>query len=53
MRKRNVQRSSVELPVSAISKKSRSHANGVFQGFGECPNKQKTVRFRASGDRAG
>ena len=45
-------RGSVELPVSAISEKSRSHANGVLQGFGERPNKQKTVRPRESGDRA-
>ena len=45
-------RSSDELPVSAISQKSRSHAGGVIRGIGERPNKQQTVRSRASGDRA-
>ena len=51
MLKRNVHRSSGELPVSAISQKSRSHANGVFRGLGILPNKQQTVRSRESGDR--
>ena len=37
---RTDKRSSVELPVSAISEKSRSHANGVFRGFGIHPNKR-------------
>ncbi len=44
-------RSSGELPVSAISEKSRSHANGVFRGIGMLPNKQQNVRSRESGDR--
>ena len=52
MRRGTDKRSSGELPVSAISQKSRSHANGVFRGIGERPNKQQTVRLRASGDRA-
>ena len=52
MRRGTDRRSSGELPVSAISQKSRSHAGGVFRGFGMPPNKQKTVRSRASGDRA-
>ena len=42
MFRRNVQRSSGELPEQAISQKSRSHANGVFRGIGERPNKQRT-----------
>ena len=52
MRRGTDKRSSGELPVSVISQKSRSHANGVFRGIGERPNKQQTVRHRASGDRA-
>ena len=52
MFRRNVQRSSGELPEQAISQKSRSHANGVFRGIGERPNKQKTVRPRENGCRA-
>jgi len=52
MRRGTDKRGCVEKPVSAISEKSCSHANGVFRGDGERPNKQKTVRSRASGDRA-
>ena len=52
MLKRNVHRSSGELPISAISEKSRSHAGGVIRGIGDRPNKQENVRFRESGDRA-
>ncbi len=52
MFRRNVQRSSGKLPEQAISQKSRSHANGVFRGIGERPNKQKTVLPRESGSRA-
>ena len=52
MRRGTGKRSSVELPILAISQKSRSHAGGVFRGFGMPPNKQQTVRLRASGDRA-
>jgi len=52
MRRGADKRSSDKLPVSTISQKSRSHANGVFKGFGTFPNKQQTVWSRASGDRA-
>ena len=52
MRKGTDKRSSGDLPVSAISEKSRSHAGGVIRGIGERPNKQQTVRSRGSGDRA-
>ena len=52
MLKRNVHQSSGELPISAISEKSRSHAGGVIRGIGDRPNKQENVRFRESGDRA-
>jgi hypothetical protein len=48
---KNVQRSSAELLTKAISQKSRSHANGVFRGIGDYPNKQETVRLRESGSR--
>ena len=51
MRRRADKRSSGELPVSAISQKSRSHAKGVFSGIGMLPNKQQNVRSRESGDR--
>lgn len=51
MFRRNVHRSSGEKPKQAISQKSRSHANGVFRGIGDAPNKQKTARHRASGSR--
>ena len=52
MRRGADKRSSDKLSVSAISQKSRSHANGVFRGFGMTSNKQKTVRSHGSGDRA-
>ena len=51
MRRRANKRSSGELPVSAISQKSRSHANGVFRGIGMLPNKQQNVRSHGCGDR--
>lgn len=41
MHRKADKRSSDKLPVSAISQKSRSHANGVFKGFGTFPNKQQ------------
>ena len=52
MRRGTDKRSSDKLPVSAISQKSRSHANGVFRGLGNAPTSKHTVRFRESGDRA-
>ncbi len=51
MRRRTDKQSSGELPYQAISQKSRSHAEGVIRGIGDRPNKQETVRSRASGDR--
>lgn len=42
MLKRNVHRSSGELPISAISEKSRSHAVGVIRGLGTAPTSKKT-----------
>ena len=52
MPKKKKKRCSGELSEQAISEKSRSHANGVFRGIGERPNKQETARRRESGDRA-
>ena len=52
MRRGTDRRSSGELPVSAISEKSRSHAGGVIRGIGDRPNKQENVRSRDSGNRA-
>ncbi len=52
MPKKKKKRCSGELSEQAISEKSRSHANGVFRGFGKHPNKQKTVRPRENGCRA-
>ena len=51
MRRGADKRSSDKLPVSTISQKSRSHANGVFRGIGMLPNKQQNVRSRSCGDR--